>query len=402
MEELGAKEFVELGKKFNAMLSELQQTTVSAERFRKSEERLSLALDFGQVGLWDWNVQTGKVFYSKSLKRQLGYDESDAWNHVDDWESRLHPDDHDAAIKVVENHFADPSNEYVSTFRIKNADGSFRWIQATGKAEFDDTGQPLRMLGVHIDIHSEVEYKKSLEQSNRELEQFAYVASHDLQEPLRKVSSFCALLENEYADVLSGDGAIYMEYIVDGATRMQTLIRDLLAFSRAKSESQQLQETDAQRALETAIDNLDHTINGTGATIVADDLPTIWANTARLVQVFQNLIGNGLKYNKSDSPEVRITVNESENDFVFSIQDNGIGIKPEFHKRIFGIFKRLHNRSEYAGTGIGLAICKRIVEQWGGQISIESEPEVGSTFSFTIPKVTSQVCVNEPVPIHEG
>jgi signal transduction histidine kinase len=226
----------------------------------------------------------------------------------------------------------------------------------------------------------------SLAQSNQELEQFAYVASHDLQEPLRKVSSFCELLENEYGDQLEGDATLYMEFIVNGAERMRSLIRDLLAFSRVNSQCSQLVKLDSGQALEEAIFNLEVAIDESAAVITHDELPTMRGNLVMLTQLFQNLIGNGIKYRSDRSPRIHVGVRDDEECWVFSVIDNGIGISPQFHDRVFGIFKRLHGRTEYPGTGVGLAICKRIVDRLQGTIWVESTEGEGATFSFSIPK----------------
>ena len=288
------------------------------------------------------------------------------------------------------------------------ADGSYRWISSRGRADFTEDGKPRRMIGVHIDITEQKErhdqlalarrqleshaaqleaINRALSNSNEELEQFAYVASHDLQEPLRKVSSFCALLEEEYGDAIDGDGKTYINFIVDGAKRMQTLIRDLLTFSRVKSQCQPLQESSSDEAFRMALMNLQQAIEDSNAQVTSDPLPTVWADPSQLVQLFQNLVGNAIKYNQSDRPAVHIAIAERQQCYVVSVEDNGIGVAPEYHDRIFGIFKRLHGKDDYQGTGIGLAICKRILERWAQEIWVESDGVEGSTFAFTVSKV---------------
>ncbi|TWU43601.1 Phytochrome-like protein cph1 [Rubripirellula tenax] len=252
------------------------------------------------------------------------------------------------------------------------------------------------ILASVVDMTERVQIEKdvreanvALRRSNYELEQFAYVASHDLQEPLRKVSSFCQILEQDYGDKLEGDGKKYMSYIVDGAERMRGLIKDLLTFSRIQYQPDEAQEFDANTALENALYSLQGSIDEAGAVVTHDDLPTIHANDRQFTQLLQNLIGNGIKYRGVAAPKIHVGVGDIDDRWMFSVADNGIGIAPEFHDRVFGIFKRLHGRDEYSGTGIGLAICKRIVEQLGGDIWIESDGRHGSTFWFTLPKTTS-------------
>jgi light-regulated signal transduction histidine kinase (bacteriophytochrome) len=224
-----------------------------------------------------------------------------------------------------------------------------------------------------------------LARSNRDLEQFAYVASHDLQEPLRVVSGFVQLLQQRYAGQLDAKADEYIEYAVDGAKRMQALIQDLLAYSRVGTRGQGLGLTDAGAALRQAQSSLRTRIEETGATVTHGELPTVRAEGTQLAQLFHNLIGNALKFHGEAPPKVHVEACREDDHWRFSVRDNGIGIDPEFRDRIFLIFQRLHNRRDYPGTGIGLAICKRIVDRHGGQIWVESQLGQGATFHFTIP-----------------
>ena len=227
---------------------------------------------------------------------------------------------------------------------------------------------------------------QELKRSNEELEQFAYVASHDLQEPLRKVSSFCELLEEDYGDKLDDDGKQYMGYIVDGAKRMRNLIRDLLAFSRVKTQEGTLAEIELEPCLLAALANLSSAIEESQAKITFSKLPSVRGNHSLLTQLFQNLIGNSVKYRGDKQPRIHVAVESNQDDWTISVADNGIGIEPKYRDRVFGVFKRLHSRDEYPGTGIGLAICARIVERMNGRIWIDSNDDGGSTFCFSIPK----------------
>jgi signal transduction histidine kinase len=228
-----------------------------------------------------------------------------------------------------------------------------------------------------------------LERSNKELEQFAYVASHDLQEPLRMISSYTQLLGERYAGQLDEKAKKYMGYAVDGAVRMQRLINDLLAYSRVGTRGNPIESTDAHSVLGEAIRNLAAMIEENKAIITNEDLPVVRADAAQLVQVFQNLLANAIKFRGEVLPRVHVSVREEGHEWVFSVKDNGIGIDPQYADRVFVIFQRLHTRQEYPGTGIGLAICKRIVERHGGKIWYESEPGKGTTFFFTIQKGAS-------------
>ena len=226
---------------------------------------------------------------------------------------------------------------------------------------------------------------RDLERSNTELEQFAYVASHDLQEPLRKVASFCQLLEQRYKGQLDERGDQYIAFAVDGAKRMQQLINDLLAFSRVGRASGDLERVDLDEVLALALTSLGTAIEESGAVVESDPLPDVNGETSLLALVFQNLIGNAVKFRSEAAPGVRISVERKDGDWLFTCSDNGIGIEPEYADRIFVIFQRLHAKDEYAGTGIGLSMCRKIVEYHGGRIWLDTGDGAGTTFQFTLP-----------------
>jgi PAS domain S-box-containing protein len=225
-----------------------------------------------------------------------------------------------------------------------------------------------------------------LRRSNDELGRFAYVASHDLQEPLRKVVAFCQALQEDYNDRLDDAAREYIKYAVEGAHRMKSLITDLLSYSRLQSQGKPMEPTDANDACDEAIQNLSASIEDSSAAVTRSPLPVLNADRAQLVRLFQNLIGNAIKYRGKEAPRVEIAAEELPGEWLFRVSDNGIGIDAQHHERIFIVFQRLHSRNEYSGNGIGLATCKRIVERAGGRIWVESVPGAGSTFCFTIPK----------------
>ncbi len=224
-----------------------------------------------------------------------------------------------------------------------------------------------------------------LARSNSDLEQFAYVASHDLQEPLRMVTSYLELIERRYADKLDERGHRFIGYAVDGAARMRALITDLLAYSRVGRRDTTVEAVDTARCLRDALANLEVAIRETGTVVTSDDLPTVRGNRQQLTHLFQNLVANAIKFRRDESPSIHVSVRHDGAVWTFGVRDNGIGIDPEYHDRIFTIFQRLHTRAEYPGTGIGLAICRKVVERHGGQIGVESEPGKGSLFTFTLP-----------------
>ncbi len=228
-----------------------------------------------------------------------------------------------------------------------------------------------------------------LKRSNEELGQFAYIASHDLQEPLRMVASYTQLLSRRYKGKLDADADEFIAFAVDGARRMQRLIQDLLTYSRVGTKGRDLRPASSEDAFQQALVNLRSSIERSGAQVTHDPLPAVMADEMQLTQLFQNLVGNAIKYQKSGVPRVHVSVSSVMNGskkWAFAVKDNGIGIDPQYFERIFGMFQRLHKREEFAGTGIGLAICKKIVERHGGSISVESELGHGSTFRFALSK----------------
>jgi PAS domain S-box-containing protein len=257
-----------------------------------------------------------------------------------------------------------------------------RWV-----AERDEKGGLIRILESNNDITQRVRVQKELRRANRDLEQFAYSASHDLQEPLRSVKIFSELLSSRYHNKLDGEALEFLGNVRDNANRMEMLVRDLLTYARASTTEKATELADANEALQTALANLAGSIAETSASIEHGSLPQVRVHPVQLAQVFQNLISNAIKYHRPGvAPIISASARLENGNWVFSITDNGIGIEPEYKENIFGLFKRLHTAGEYSGTGIGLALCQRIVERHQGQIWVESEPGKGSTFRFTVPQ----------------
>jgi light-regulated signal transduction histidine kinase (bacteriophytochrome) len=226
---------------------------------------------------------------------------------------------------------------------------------------------------------------EELARSNAELERFAYVASHDLKEPLRMVTSYTRLLARRYKGKLDADAEDFINFAIDGASRMEQLIQDLLVYSRVGIRDLFFKPTDCEVVLKQAMANLQAAIQESGAVLTHDSLPTVTGDATQLVQIFQNLIGNSIKFRGDRAPCIHIAAKDKGDEWVFSVQDNGIGIDPQYSDRIFVVFQRLHNREEYPGNGIGLAICKKILENHAGRIWLSSQPGKGSTFYFALP-----------------
>ena len=276
---------------------------------------------------------------------------------------------------------------------IQHVDGSVRtvlWNSATLYAP--DGKMPIATIAQGQDITERKLAEEALHRrtdelvrSNADLEQFAYIASHDLQEPLRMVSSYVQLLANRYKGKLDQDADDFIGFAHDGATRMQRLINDLLTYSRAGTRELNFGEVNLETVFSQALDNLKMAIKDNRAIITHDPMPVAYGDSDQLIRVFQNLLGNAVKFHGDVPPQVHVAAEISANECVCSVRDNGIGIAPEYSNRIFLLFQRLHPRSEYPGMGIGLAVCKKIVERHGGRIWVESKPGVGSTFYFTVP-----------------
>jgi signal transduction histidine kinase/DNA-binding XRE family transcriptional regulator len=261
-------------------------------------------------------------------------------------------------------------------------------VHVQGPAELEELGHALNTMSAQLAAaRAELEQTNAdLTRSNRDLEQFAYIASHDLQEPLRAVAGFTTLLQQRYQDKLDEKADSYIGFVVDGVSRMQALIHGLLEYSRVNTRGGVPEPVRADQALKEAVANLQTAIERSGATVTATPLPMVRADLAQLTHLFQNLIENGIKFRSDRPPEIEVSARHQDGTWLFWVRDNGIGLDPQYADRIFMIFQRLHTRDKYPGTGIGLAICKRIIERHGGKIWVESQPGRGATFYFTLPE----------------
>lgn len=275
--------------------------------------------------------------------------------------------------------------------------GILLWVYHITRKAIEDEKQRSEFLdSLNAKLKTEIEQRKKTEKalkdttvkltsSNSDLQRFAYVASHDLQEPLRAVSGFVTLISNKHKGQLDEETEGWIKHAVEGSSRMRTLINDLLAYARIESRGKELQRVNTSQALESAKKDLSYAIEESNVKIEADELPEVMGEEGQLTQVFQNLISNAIKFRGKENPVIKVSAKQQDGNWLFSVADNGIGFESEHAERIFVIFQRLHGREEYQGTGIGLALCKRIVERHGGRIWATSERGVGSTFFFTIP-----------------
>jgi PAS domain S-box-containing protein len=480
---------------------------------RASEQRLNLALQGTNDGLWDWNVATGQVYYSPRAETMLGYEPGEFESHVQAWEERLHPEDKAMAMAALECHLSGMTKLYSAEFRLLAKNGGWVWVLGRGKVvERSANGKPLRAVGTNTDISAQKELEnklaesldrfarlsemttegivihdgkiimdvnaslcrlfgysprelistevlglltesgqklakehiaaksdepyiaemlrkdgstfiaeifgrnvvfdgkpvrvasvrditerqkadaelrsltEALRRSNADLEQFSYAISHDLQAPLRNVTSYLQLLERRYKDKLDDDAREFIDFAIGGGKRMANMIHDLLEYSRVHSNGDDFSSVNLNDAAKDARLNLQANIEEAKAEIKITNLPTVQGDPGQLMRLFQNLIGNAIKYRRPDmTPEISISLGQEGDEWIIAVADNGIGIDPSQRSRLFAVFQRLHNGEAYEGTGIGLAICKRIIERHSGRIWIETSESGGSVFVFTLP-----------------
>ena len=384
-----------LAQQFNTMAGSLKESYADLEQkvaqrtedVRESEERYRALFEESRDAIFI--SSQGKIIAVNEAALEL-FDftreeavGSDVGDRYDD------PTDQDRFRQAIDQ--SGSVRDFEVRLRKKNGEVMDCLVTATRRDAKYGTG-PGEVQGLVRDIteHKRAEeelhrYAEELARSNADLQQFAYVASHDLQEPLRMVSSYTQLLGRRYKGNLDADADEFIGYAVDGAIRMQDLINDLLAYSRIGTSGKPAEPTDCNHVLDHVINDLRAAIDDSGAVVTHDHLPTVMADESELARLFQNLIANSIKFHGDEQPRVHVSAELETKDWVFSVRDNGIGIEQEYAERIFRVFQRLHTRDKYSGTGIGLAICKRVVEGYGGRIWLESEPGKGSVFYFTIP-----------------
>jgi PAS domain S-box-containing protein len=392
--ELGIAEVnLDSGKIFTGFLRDISERKHMEDQIQSRERLFSTFVNAAPVMMWMLDAnnkpvlfnQTWLDFTGRTLKNELKM----PWGDTLD----IHMEDQTKTMNSYHQAFLQRDN-FDHEYRLRRHDGEYRWLHEIGVPNIDHNNGFQGFIGIALDITERKisvtklkNYTEELRRSNAELEQFAYVASHDLQEPLRMVSSYTQLLARRYQDKLDNDANEFIGYAVDGANRMQRLIQDLLAYSRVGKRQQALKKVDSNEIMRNVLRNLQVAIEESNTKIsYPDSLPTVKADYSQFEQLLQNLIGNAIKYrDKSRVCEIQINCEQVGNMWQFSIADNGIGIEADYFERIFEIFKRLHGKETYSGTGLGLAVCKRIVDGHGGKIWLESELGKGSIFYFTLP-----------------
>jgi PAS domain S-box-containing protein len=299
------------------------------------------------------------------------------------WTQFIHPDDVEDNVRAW-RHSVESGEPFHFQHRVRRADGAYRWHLSRAQAMRDAVGNISMWIASNTDIHEQKETEDELRRANDDLQQFAYSASHDLQEPIRNVAVYSEIVAKRYDSVLDPDGRQFLEFLTEGGRRLATLIDDLLAYTKAGLIENSSTRVDASATLSLVLSSLAETIRQCNARVTCGALPEVAMSQTHLQQVLQNLITNALKYRTEEPPEIHISAARHGTAWRFAVRDNGIGIDPEYKEKIFGVFKRLHRN--YSGTGIGLAICQRVVERYGGRIWVESATGRGSTFFFTVPE----------------
>lgn len=375
-------------------ITERKQNEIAIQ---ESEEKFRTIFEQAAVGICQVTLSGNFLKANQRLCNLLGYSETELLQKTV-WQI-THPDDIQADIEYARQVLTGQRTSYSIEKRFIGKNGKIIWANVTVSVPQNSTNPLHEFIAIIEDISErklaqqqlqeslkiQTRYAEKLARSNAELEQFAYVASHDLQAPLGTIASFAQLLQRRYKDQLDDKANQLIQNIVSGCTRMQNLIDDLLQYSRITRNQKPFQPTNFNQIVQEACENLQFIIRQNQATITCGFLPSLAGEPSQLIQLFQNLIGNAIKYRQNQPPSIEINAINQQHQWLFSIKDNGIGIDPKHSERIFQIFQRLHTEEEYTGTGIGLAICKKIIEHHGGQIWVESKPAQGSTFYFTLP-----------------
>jgi PAS domain S-box-containing protein len=362
-----------------------------AEATRKAtEERLQWALEAAGGGAWDWDLTRNESWWSPEMYTLWRFAQNEPIDLVSSLEA-IDQRDRQSVADAINKAIKDRTM-YRLEFRMNDENGNERWMESRGRASYDSRGNAIRLLGITIDVTAQKKIELSLrrsnmalEQSNTELQRFAYVASHDLQTPLRTVESFAELLQVRYAATLPPEANSWLGRIRGSVDKLQSLVNDLLQYSRAETEAQHFTTVSMEEMLSRTVQLLEVQIRETGATIEHSSLPTVTGDATQLAGVLLNLVGNALKYRSTEPPHIVVHADKLAGAWRFCVADNGIGIAQRHYERIFEMFERLHSTAEYPGTGIGLAICRRVIQRHGGRIWVESQPGQGSRFCFTLP-----------------
>jgi signal transduction histidine kinase len=372
---------------FEGVLEDITEKKKAEEQLMNLSNRLQLALKATSVGIWDWDILNNITIWDDEMFKIYNVDKINCTSISEEWDRAVHPDDR-ARVNEELSSAINGEKEFDSEFRVIWKDKSIHYIKGHALVQRDESGKAVRMIGTNEDITQRKLAEEEILQLNRNLDQFANITAHDLQEPIRMVSGFLGLLEKKYSDTIDEQGKSYIFRAKDGADRMSILIRDLLEFSRSGNKAAKKEPVNLNQVMELVNKDMSIVMTDTGAALhVPPCLPTVTGTQSALYRLFLNLISNGIKFRKKDTaPEVWLTFKEMPDHWEFTLQDNGIGVKEEDQPKLFNAFQRLHRRDEYPGTGLGLVTCKKIVEVHGGRIWMTSEYGKGTAFHFTLPK----------------
>jgi len=366
---------------------DVTQQKIAEDAVRESAERFRLLARATNDAIWDWNMVTSELWWNEGFETLFGYSRCEVDSSLSSLTDYIHPDDRELVVSGMREAIDGGNDHWSAEYRYRCKKGHYAFVRNRGHIIRDAMEKPVRMIGGMTDLTNLKFIQEDLARSNNDLQQFAYVASHDLQEPLRAVAGCTQLLNKRYGNRLDDHAAELIKHTVEGVERMQTLIHDLLEYSRVSARAKYPNHVNLAQPLKTALANLEASIQKSGASVVIDSLPIVRADGSQMVLLFQNLFSNAIKFCGQQQPRIHVSASRQRGEWLISVVDNGIGIEPEYSARVFILFQRLHTRTEYPGTGIGLALCKKIVERHGGRIWVESTPGEGSKFTFTLPEV---------------
>ncbi len=369
-----------------AVSTDISELISTQEALRISEERFQLAAQGAAVGIWDRpDITKDEEYWSDQFYRLIGYEPGEIKPSISSFRSLLHPDDV-PMMEAAAAHHTQTGDPFRIECRMKHKTKGYRWYVGTGVASFDEHGKPVRMVGSINDIHDSKTAANMLIEANRELERFAYIASHDLQEPLRKIRQFSELLETEMADNLSANAATYLRFLADASQRMQMQVQGLLEYSRTGRTAIETELCDVAQIARTAWDDLSEARREIDADLQINTPVSVQADRKLLYQLMLNLLGNSLKYRSPDRQAIiHVTTEAGSNSTIIQVSDNGIGFAPDQADSLFRIFSRLHRKEEIPGAGIGLALCQRVMQLHDGTITADAKPGEGATFRAEFP-----------------
>lgn len=379
-----------INRSYLAMITDISARVAAERDLKKTKKKLEIALDNGKIGTWEWNIKTDEVIWDRRMEEMFDLKPGTFGKKLSSFESLVHEEDiphvKDAIRESLYNR-----KPYEIVYRTRPVNGKSHYISSKALLMCSGKGNPICLSGVAFDITDMkegaekvlIKLNEELLRSNADLRQFVLVASHDLQEPLRMIASYTQLLKQKYADKLDQDAVEYINFAVNGSKRMYEMINGLLAYSRINIRETDFSYVNMNTVLERVKSNLMILIDERNATILSEKLPVLFADENQMTVLLQNLIENSLKFSKT-TPEIQISSELAGDNYIISVKDKGIGIEPQYFERIFRIFQKLHTKEDYRGAGIGLPICKRIIERHSGKIWVKSDQE-GSTFCFSIP-----------------